>query len=96
MIDGKTILLTPLGIATVPPPMSRYKAELLSPARYVSFWRRSKHNQHNRRNRHHVINNIEDNTPANLPPGGGEGLGLACLCESDNLRLWLLDSVNGH
>ena len=70
--------------------MSRYKAELLSPARYVSFWKRNQHNQHR------AINSTEDNTTPALPPSGGEGLGLACLCESDNLRLWFLDSVNGQ
>ena len=39
VIDGKLILLTPLGIACIPPPMSRFQVELQYPCRSVCFWK---------------------------------------------------------
>ena len=40
VFDGSTLLLTPLGINTVPPPMSMYKEKLSSPIRHSFFWPR--------------------------------------------------------
>jgi hypothetical protein len=38
VVDGRKILMTPLGKALVPPPMSLYSLDLLSPSRDLSFW----------------------------------------------------------
>lgn len=38
VIDGANILLSPLGRAVVPPPMSKYNITLPAPIRYLSFW----------------------------------------------------------
>ena len=38
VVDGATILLTPLAINNVPPPMSMYKYQLPSPCRHSFFW----------------------------------------------------------
>jgi hypothetical protein len=38
VVDGRKILMTPLGKALVPPPMSLYSLDLPSPSRDISFW----------------------------------------------------------
>lgn len=38
VVDGCSLLLTPLGISTVPPPMSAFKAALAAPCRSLAFW----------------------------------------------------------
>lgn len=38
VVDGKSLLMTPLGKALVPPPMSLYTLKLSSPCRDLSFW----------------------------------------------------------
>ncbi len=38
VVDGRKILMTPLGKALVPPPMSLYVLDLPSPSRDTSFW----------------------------------------------------------
>ena len=39
VVDGREVLLTPLGRALVPPPMSMHRLPLPAPSRHVSFWR---------------------------------------------------------
>ena len=41
VFDGSNVLLTPLGINTVPPPMSMYRETLSSPIRHAFFWPRT-------------------------------------------------------
>lgn len=38
VVDGATVLLTPLAVNNVPPPMSMYKYQLPSPCRHSFFW----------------------------------------------------------
>jgi len=38
VVDGDKLLLTPFGLAVVPPPMSFTHAQLSSPCKHVSFW----------------------------------------------------------
>ena len=40
VVDGNALLLTPLGIAVTPPPMSRHKITLRGPCIHLSFWSR--------------------------------------------------------
>ena len=40
VVDGSTLLLTPLGFATVPPPMSKYQVSAPAAVRSASFWHR--------------------------------------------------------
>ena len=42
VVDGDKLLLTPFGIAVVPPPMSQTQAHLCGPCRHVSFWEPAK------------------------------------------------------
>lgn len=38
VIDGASVLVTPLGIACVPPPMSKFRIELSAPCRFCCSW----------------------------------------------------------
>jgi hypothetical protein len=38
MVDGRELLLTPLALACIPPPMSKYKVSLSAPCTALSFW----------------------------------------------------------
>ena len=40
VVDGATLLLTPLALSTVPPPMSMHRHDLPAPCRHAFFWAR--------------------------------------------------------
>jgi hypothetical protein len=77
VVDGREVLLTPLGRALVPPPMSMHRLSLPSPSRHLSFWRASRGEE--------AVGGeqVVESGVKELP------WGLACLCDGDLIRLWM-------
>ena len=104
VIDGATVLLTPLSTNTVPPPMSMYKYNLHTPIRHAFFWPRPLvHGQQTSVQQTPGTpgqGTLVQHTPGQQTPGQGTlgqgtpSWGLACLCDGNIVQL-IMSSPKG-